>query len=81
MIKIFISYRREDSANVTGRINDRLRDKFGEGAIFTEVDSIPFGVDFREHLNNEVTQCDIVLAVIGRDWLDVTGDDGPGFSS
>ena len=76
MIKIFISYRREDSANVTGRINDRLRDKFGEGAIFTEVDSIPFGVDFREHLNNEVTQCDIVLAVIGRDWLDVTGDDG-----
>jgi formylglycine-generating enzyme required for sulfatase activity len=76
MIKIFISYRREDSANVTGRINDRLRDKFGEGAIFTDVDSIPFGVDFREHLNNEVTQCDIVLAVIGRDWLDVTGDDG-----
>jgi len=45
---IFISYRREDSADVTGRINDRLRTYYGEEFIFTDVDNIPHGVDFEK---------------------------------
>jgi hypothetical protein len=51
MSKILISYRREDSADVTGWIYDRLVQQFGRQAVFVDVDSIPFGVDFRKHLD------------------------------
>lgn len=74
MNKIFISYRREDAADVTGRINDRLRQRYGEGSVFTDVDNIPFGVDFRIHLDKEVSKCNVLLAIIGRNWLNVKND-------
>lgn len=68
MSKILISYRREDSADVTGRIDDRLVQQFGREAVFVDVNSIPFGVDFRKHLDEQVAKCDVFLAVIGPDW-------------
>lgn len=74
--RIFISYRRSDSADVTGRLYDRLIARFGKAAIFKDVDSIPLGVDFRDHLQNVVGQCHVVLAVVGKDWLNVTSEDG-----
>ena len=69
MSKILISYRREDSIDVTGRIHDRLVTDFGPGAVFMDVDSIPYGVDFRTYLDEQVSQCEVFLAVIGRGWL------------
>ena len=69
MAKIFISYRRQDSAGVAGRIYDRLCAHFGKGAVFMDIDNIPFGVDFREHIDAAVGQCDVVLAVIGPRWV------------
>ncbi|HEX2992222.1 MAG TPA: hypothetical protein VHO49_16160, partial [Anaerolineales bacterium] len=38
---IFLSYRRSDSADITGRIYDRLVDDLGRSPIFKDVDSIP----------------------------------------
>ena len=76
MSKILISYRREDSADVTGRIYDRLIQQFGQEAVFKDVDSIPFGVDFRIHLDAQVAKCEVFLAVIGRDWLKKRGGKG-----
>ena len=76
MNNIFISYRRQDSADVTGRINDRLRQHYGHDAIFTDVDNIPFGVDFRTYLDQEVSQCKILLAVIGKNWISIENDSG-----
>ncbi len=73
---IFLSYRREDSADVSGRINDRLAQHFGQEAIFTDVDSIPLGIDFQQYIDEQVSKCGIFLAVIGRDWLSVTDTDG-----
>jgi len=70
--KIFISYRRADSADITGRIYDRLAGHFGESAIFKDVDSIPPGVDFKEHLERAVGRCRVFLAVIGDQWLETT---------
>ncbi|HZM23896.1 MAG TPA: toll/interleukin-1 receptor domain-containing protein [Anaerolineales bacterium] len=70
--KIFISYRRADSADVTGRIYDRLIQQFGKSAIFKDVDSIPPGVDFKTHLEKAVGRCKIFLVVIGDRWLDAT---------
>ncbi len=73
---IFISYRRDDSADITGRIYDRLVQHFGKDSIFKDVDSIPFGVDFRVHLQRVVEQCDAVLAIVGDQWLDVADETG-----
>jgi hypothetical protein len=76
MGKIFISYRREDSADVTGRMRDRLVSRFGNDNVFVDVDSIPLGVDFRAHLTDGVQHCEILLVVIGRRWLDAGSDSG-----
>lgn len=73
MSKILISYRREDSADVTGRIYDRLIQKFGQGAVFKDVDSIPLGVDFRTFLDEQVAKCEVFLAVIGQDCMKKRG--------
>lgn len=75
MNKILISYRREDSADVTGRIYDRLIQVFPQ-SVFRDVDSIPLGVDFRAYLDEQVAKCNVFLAVIGRDWLRGKGRKG-----
>ena len=66
--KIFISYRRQDSVAVAGRIYDRLNAHFGSDAVFMDIDSIPFGEDFREFIQSAVGQCDVLLALIGNKW-------------
>lgn len=71
MPKIFVSYRRDDSEHITGRIYDRLEPHFGGDNVFMDIDSIPSGVDFREHLDRTVGQCDVLLAVIGEQWLNI----------
>jgi formylglycine-generating enzyme required for sulfatase activity len=68
MPRIFLSYRRQDSQAATGRICDRLLAHFGAGSVFMDIDSIPFGADFREHIDKAVGQADLVLAVIGPRW-------------
>lgn len=65
---IFVSYRREDSADVTGRLCDTLEREFGAENVFRDVDSIPLGVDFRDHLGAAVQRCRVLLAVIGKNW-------------
>src|SRR5713101_8385681 len=67
---IFISYRRSDSQDVTGRIYDRLRTEFGPDRVFKDVDAIPLGADFKQHLIEAVGQCQVLLAVVGAQWLD-----------
>lgn len=67
---IFISYRRNDSSDITGRIYDCLAQQFGKNTLFRDVDSIPLGLDFRKHLAESVGQCQLLLAIIGKGWLD-----------
>jgi hypothetical protein len=74
--RIFICYRREDSGPAAGRIYDRLEGHFERGQVFMDVDDIPLGVDFRDWLDRQIRQCDLVLVVIGRHWL--TAEDASG---
>src|SRR5437762_722647 len=74
--EVFISYRRSDSADITGRIFDRLKDEFGEETVFRDIDSIPFGADFTTHIKNELGACKVALVMIGPDWLTVTDEHG-----
>jgi hypothetical protein len=73
---IFINYRREDSMGITGRLHDRLAKAFGWKNLFMDVDSIPPGIDFVRRLNDQVATCDILLAVIGPNWLNVRDEKG-----
>jgi glycerophosphoryl diester phosphodiesterase len=74
--RIFISYRRQDSAYPAGWLYDRLADRFGPDQVFKDVDSIDLGDDFVETITNAVGSCDILLALIGQEWLDIAGADG-----
>ena len=74
--RIFISYRRQDSAYPAGWLYDRLADRFGPDQVFKDVDSIELGDDFVETITNAVGSCDILLALIGQEWLDITSSDG-----
>jgi hypothetical protein len=65
---IAISYRREDSTPVTGRLYDRLRQEFGKGNVFMDFDSIPYGIDFREHIRQSVQRAQLLVVVIGPKW-------------
>jgi uncharacterized membrane protein YeaQ/YmgE (transglycosylase-associated protein family) len=73
---LFLSYRRSDSAAETGRIYDRLVGHFGKEAIFKDVDSIPYGVDFRTYLYDMVSRCGALIAVIGPEWLSALNESG-----
>src|SRR5207245_9737095 len=66
---IAISYRREDSTPIAGRLHDRLRAEFGNENVFMDFDSIPYGVDFRDHIAQTLERADILVAVIGPGWL------------
>jgi hypothetical protein len=76
MPKLFISYRRSDSEDIAGRIYDRLVGHFGKASIFFDVDTIPFGIDFRDFLKDEVQQCQVLIAIIGPQWLTTQDVDG-----
>jgi hypothetical protein len=49
---------------------------FGKDSIFFDVDTIPFGIDFRDFLKGEVKQCQVLIAIIGPDRLATQDDDG-----
>lgn len=76
MKKIFISYRRADSAGVAGRVYDRLVQRFGKDAVFMDVDSIPPGEDFRPYIVESVSQSAIMLVLIGSLWFDLMDGSG-----
>jgi hypothetical protein len=71
--KIVVSYRRTDSA-MAGRIFDRLAQHFGKSSLFIDIDDVPFGVDFRKHIDDALQSSDLMIAVVGRNWVGAQGD-------
>ncbi|HKV12195.1 MAG TPA: TIR domain-containing protein [Thermoanaerobaculia bacterium] len=67
---IFINYRREDSAGHAGRLFDALSDHF-QGRLFMDVDTLEPGVDFVEAIEKAVGSCEVLIVVIGREWLTI----------
>src|SRR2546430_17730464 len=65
---IAIPYRRQDSSPIAGRLYDRLQAEFGKGSVFMDFDSIPYGVDFREHIKQTLQSAKVVVAIIGPEW-------------
>ena len=73
---VFLNYRRQDSPAYAGWLYDQLSSKFGTSQIFRDVDAIEPGLDFVEVLNERVSQCDLLVAVIGPRWLDARDKNG-----
>lgn len=76
MTKIFISYRRDDSAGYTGRLYDHILQHFEESKVFRDVDTIKPGEDFVVAIEKVVGECDALIAVIGPKWLEVRDQNG-----
>jgi hypothetical protein len=66
--RIFISYRRADSAGHAGRLKDDLSRLLGD-RVFMDVSDIGPGANFEEVLGTELASCGVVLAIIGPRWL------------
>jgi formylglycine-generating enzyme required for sulfatase activity len=76
MPRIFISYRRADSRKDAGRLYDRLVHAFGKENVFKDVNNISPGSDFRDVITRAIEQCNVLLVLIGSEWLSVLDDDG-----
>ena len=74
--RVFISYRHEETAWQAVSLFDRLADRFGRGQIFKDIDSIQLGDDFVEVITTAVGSCDVLLALIGEQWLTITDEQG-----
>ena len=68
MSGIAISYRRSDSSAIAGRIFDRLALRYGKQSVFMDIENIPFGIDFRTHINDVLQKADLLIVLIGRQW-------------
>lgn len=67
-MKVFISYRRSDSADATARIDDHLEMYLGKGVVFRDIDQMKGGDDFPVRLEREIAGCEIGIVVIGSTW-------------
>ena len=74
--RLFVSYRRADSEDSAGRLFEALKSRFGE-RVFLDTSSIPYGEDFRRVIRKRIAASDVVLVVIGSQWLTATDERGP----
>jgi len=73
MKKLFISYRRQDSGGVAGRLYDRLSEVRARMSVFMDVDAIKAGENFEDRMLAAVAESDLVLVVIGKNWFGSAG--------
>jgi hypothetical protein len=82
VFRIFLSYRRDDSSGYAGRLYDGLTSGpagdgvFAERQIFMDIDTIEPGVDFRRVLIEALSSCSVVLALVGKHWVNAVDEHG-----
>jgi hypothetical protein len=76
MRAIFISYRREDTEGQAGHLFEDLVKLFGEQSVFMDVAGIEPGRDFRKAIDEHVASCGVLLALIGKNWVDARDEAG-----
>jgi TIR domain len=74
--QIFISYRREESQWSARSLHDRLCRDFDATQIFMDIDAIALGEDFVKAIETTVARCDVLIAVIGNNWLTTKDEHG-----
>ena len=74
--QIFISYRRDDASYPAGHLYERLSTHFAQNQIFMDIDNLEPGVDFVDAIQKSVGACDVLIAVIGKRWLNAADEEG-----
>jgi hypothetical protein len=69
--KIFINYRHIDHPDFVERLRDWFALRYGRDSVFMDFDTIPPFTRFADHIRKRVTECDVLVAVIGPLWLDL----------
>ncbi len=65
--RVFINYRRSDSAGWARQLHAALAEHFGKERVFRDV-AIEPGVDFVDHIDEVMNVCEVCLVVIGQEW-------------
>lgn len=76
MSDIFISYRRGTASPYARGIYERLERQFGPDRVFMDIDTMEPGVDFVEYIQTAVSSCQVLIVVIGPDWVATADDTG-----
>ena len=76
MRRIFICYRRDDTAGHAGRLYDHLRAHFGDDQVFIDINAIDPGVEYPKLIDSTLGSIDVALVLIGRRWLDARDPSG-----
>lgn len=69
MGNVFISYRRSETAGEARALFKDLAAALGSGSVFMDVDTIALGRDFRETVRDRLASSEIMLALVGKDWV------------
>lgn len=67
--KLFLSYRRLDAEDISGRVYDSLSREHGKKRVIKDVNSFPPGVDFEDYIAEVIPSCTAVLVLISPSWL------------
>ena len=67
-MNVFVSYRRNDSTVHARLIAAELGRRFGDDAVFMDIEDIPYGGDFAAAIDAQLARCEAVVAVIGPRW-------------
>ena len=73
---LFLCYRREDTQGETGRLHDHLTKTFGPRSVFMDVDDVPVGVDYIEHVSEQLGRTAVMIVVMGRIWASAVDKKG-----
>lgn len=75
-LRIFLNYRRDDSGGYALTLYRDLVDHFGEEQVFMDIDAIAPGENFVERIEETMAACDVVVAMIGRTWVNAADEEG-----
>lgn len=73
---IFISYRRTDSGGYAGQLRDFLQGHYGSRVLYLDHADTDAGDRWKARLAAALDAADVVLVVIGPDWLTTPDEDG-----
>ena len=76
MPAVFICYRRDDTVGTAGRIYDRLSERLGADRVYRDIESGRAGEDFAATIRQRIDRCDVLLALIGPNWLRAVDEQG-----
>jgi hypothetical protein len=70
-VAVFICYRDFDSADDAGRLHRLLSERLDPTRVWLGIDAVPRDEDYGEAVDDAIGRADVVLVVIGPDWLKV----------